>query len=97
MAITDFGDGTDLISLDQTTFSSLKSNAGVGFSNAQEFAVVSEDSLVASSDASILYSSSTGNLFYNENGADAGLGNGGHFATLISGVNLLAANFQITD
>lgn len=34
-------------------------------------------------------SSSTGNLFYNENGANAGLDNGGHFTTLSNAPNLL--------
>ena len=83
--------------MDKTTFTALTSQAGSGFSNANEFAVVSEDSLVAASDAFILYSSSTGNLFYNENGANAGLGNGGQFAILSNAPNLLAENFQIVD
>lgn len=95
--IADFGDRTDVIELDKTTFTALTSQAGSGFSNANEFAVVSEDSLVAASDAFIVYSSSTGGLFYNENSANAGLGNGGQFAILSNNPDLLANNFQIAD
>ena len=59
--------------------------------------MVSDDGLVATSTAYILYSSSTGNLFYNENGAAAGLGNGGQFAILRDVPNLDAASFAISD
>ena len=95
--IVDFGDGTDLINLDLTTFTALSSQAGTGFSNGGELAVVSQDERVATNDAYILYSSSTGNLFYNENGAEAGLGNGGHFATLENAAQLEANNFTLSD
>ena len=43
------------------------------------------------------YSSSTGNLFYNENGAAAGLGSGGHFATLENAAELFANDFKISN
>ena len=95
--IVDFGDGNDVINLGRTTFTALSSSSGTGFSNTREFAVVSRDDLVASSDAYILYSSSTGNLFYNENGASVGLGNGGHFATLENAPELMASNFTLSD
>ncbi len=95
--IHDFGDGTDLINLDLTTFTALSSQAGTGFSNGRELAVVSRDERVATNDAYILYSSSTGNLFYNENGAEAGLGNGGHFATIENAAQLEANNFTLSD
>ena len=95
--IVDFGDGNDVINLDRTTFTALSSRAGAGFSNSREFAVVSRDDLVATSRAYILYSSSTGNLFYNENGAAAGLGDGGHFATLRNAAELSANDFQISN
>jgi len=84
-----------LIALDKTTFDALESQGGFGFSIAREFAVVSADALVADSDAFILYSRSTGNLFYNENGATPGLGDGGHFATLQNAPDLVASDFQI--
>ena len=95
--IADFGDGNDVINLDKTTFTALSSLAGKGFSNRREFAVVSRDDLVATSNAYILYSSSTGNLFYNENGAAAGLGNGGHFAILENAAELFANDFKISN
>ena len=95
--IHDFGDGNDVINLGRTTFTALSSRAGTGFSNPQEFAVVSQDEAVVNSDAYILYSSSTGNLFYNENGAEAALGNGGHFATLNDAPELIASNFTLSD
>ena len=95
--IHDFGDGTDLINLDLTTFTALSSRAGTGFSNGRELAVVSRDERVATNDAYILYSSSTGNLFYNENGAGAGLGNGGHFATLENAPSLMASYFTLSN
>ena len=95
--IVDFGDGSDIISLDKTTFTSLSSSAGSGFSDTKEFAVVSEDSLAASSEALVVFSSGTGNLFYNQNGMNADFGSGGHFATLENTSSLLAENFYITD
>ena len=95
--IYDFGEGDDVIELDKTAFTNLQSNAGSGFSHAEDFAVVNDDSLVATSSAYILYSSSTGNLFYNENGSDPGLGNGGQFATLRDLPEVAADNFAISD
>ncbi|MEM8718318.1 MAG: hypothetical protein AAGE84_03280 [Cyanobacteria bacterium P01_G01_bin.39] len=95
--IYDFGEGADLLKLDKSTFTSLQSNAGAGFSNSQEFAVVNDDSLVATAEAYILYSSSTGSLFYNANGSDAGLGSGGQFATLRDLPDVSADSFLISD
>jgi serralysin len=88
--ITDFGrvaGNRDNIMLSRTTFSSGTS-----------FASVSSDALAGISAAFITFSKATGNLFYNQNGATAGLGTGGQFATLssingmaISGTNTLLA------
>jgi Ca2+-binding RTX toxin-like protein len=87
--ITDFVNGTDKIVLDKTTFTTLGSVVGGGFSLASEFAVVGSDSAAATADAMIVYSSESDNLFYNQNGVTAGLGSGAQFATLsgISGLN----------
>jgi len=95
--IVDFGDGTDVIVLDKTTFTALSSQAGAGFSQNDEFAVVQDDSLVDSRNAHILYSSSTGNLFYNESGNGADLTKVNHFATLSNAIDLVADNFHISD
>ena len=95
--IEDFGDDRDRIYLDKTTFTAISSQAGYGFSKTNEFAAVNNDSQVAVSNARIVFSKGTGNLFYNQNGAASGLGSGGHFATLTD-VNILrASDFIIHD
>ncbi|MBD2342645.1 choice-of-anchor Y domain-containing protein [Anabaena subtropica] len=84
--ISDFAVGVDTIHLDKASFTAL-----TDFSVGSEFATVSNDTLVAISDALIVYSSGSGRLFYNENGSTAGLGSGAHFAT-VSGAPTLTAN-----
>ncbi|GET37210.1 M10 family metallopeptidase C-terminal domain-containing protein [Microseira wollei] len=79
--ITDFKAGTDKIVLSKTTFSALTSAVG-GSINANEFAVVADDIAAAVSNAFITYSTGSGKLFYNQNGAAEGLGNGAQFAFL---------------
>jgi RTX calcium-binding nonapeptide repeat (4 copies) len=84
--LTDFArtaGNIDKIKLSSTTFS-----AGT------DFASVGSDALAANSAAHITFSSSTGRLFYNQNGSAAGLGAGGQFATLsdINGNPITAAN-----
>jgi Ca2+-binding RTX toxin-like protein len=81
--ITDFrrtADNTDKIALSRSTFT-----AGTSFAN------VTTDALAATSESLITFSSNTGKLFYNQNGAEAGFGTGGQFA-IISNVNALAAS-----
>ncbi len=94
--LTDFrrfaGGNTDKIVLSQTTFA-----AGTNFAS------VGTDALAATSAAQITFSTGTGRLFYNQNGSAAGLGTGGHFATLsdinsesITSTNtLLATDFLV--
>jgi RHS repeat-associated protein len=91
--IADFVSGTDKIVLDKTTFTVLGSTIGSGFNIASEFAVVNSDAAASTSNALIVYSSGTGNLFYNENGVTTGLGSGGQFATLSSIPTLDAHDF----
>jgi Ca2+-binding RTX toxin-like protein len=90
---TDFTSGTDKIILDKTTFSALKSLAGDGFSDLTDFAVVTDDSLIAGRSELIVYNSDTDELFYNQNGAATGLGTGAKFASGIA--NLTANDFVI--
>jgi Ca2+-binding RTX toxin-like protein len=80
--LADFSSGTDKIVLDKTTFTALTSIAGNGFNVASELAVVGNDAAAATASALIVYSSGTGNLFYNQNGVTTGLGSGEQFATL---------------
>jgi Ca2+-binding RTX toxin-like protein len=68
---------------------------GGGFSNASEFAVVTDDATAATSTALITYNSTNGNLFYNQNGAAAGFGTGSQFATVSCQVSLTASDFLI--
>jgi Ca2+-binding RTX toxin-like protein len=72
--ITDFTSGSDKLVIGKTTFTALTNN--------NDFAIVSSDGAAAISGAAIVYSSGTGNLFYNQNKLDAGFGTGGQFANL---------------
>ncbi|MBD2667439.1 polymorphic membrane protein [Richelia sinica FACHB-800] len=90
--IFDFTPGTDKIVLSKTTFNALQSVVGNGFSQVSDFAVVDNDSLVATQGAFIVYSSSSGNLFYNQNGITASLGTGAAFANLFNTPETLATS-----
>jgi hypothetical protein len=91
--VTDFTPGSDKIVLDKTTFTALTSIAGNGFSVSNEFAVVANNAVAASSNALIVYSSGTGDLFYNQNGSATGLGTGGQFEILDGIPALVASDF----
>ena len=94
--ITDFNiSQTDQIVLDKTTFTSISSVAGTGFSVASEFAKVTTNALAATSAADIVYHSATGGLFYNPNGTALGFGTGGQFLTLTNKPTLTASQFFI--
>ncbi|MBH8574954.1 calcium-binding protein, partial [Nostocaceae cyanobacterium CENA369] len=91
--ITDFLSGTDKIILDKTTFTALTSAAGSSLSTS-EFATINASTngatIAGTSSARIVFNRANGDLFYNTDGATAGLGSGGQFATL-SGVTTLSA------
>jgi Ca2+-binding RTX toxin-like protein len=90
--ITDFNAAADKMRLDRAY-----SGPDSLFGNTVNFAAVAKDDAVATSTAQIVYSKSTGNLFYNANGAEAGLGFGAEFATLTNRPqNLTASNFTVT-
>ena len=93
--ISDFVVNQDKIVLSKTTFAALTSGVGNGFSQASNFAVVANNSLVAASNAFIVYSSGTGHLFYNQNGSAAGLGTGDNFAVLTGNPSLTANDFLL--
>ena len=94
--ITDLEVNIDKIVLSQRTFTALTPTTD-GSINTDEFEVVSTDELAAVSEASIVYSTGTGNLFYNQNGFDDGLGQGGQFATLQNIPTLNATDFSIIE
>ncbi|MFO5437102.1 MAG: M10 family metallopeptidase C-terminal domain-containing protein, partial [Dolichospermum sp.] len=93
--IQDFNIGNDKILLSKSVFASVTSVIGQGFSVANEFAVVEDDDLVGTSNGLIVYSSSSGSLYYNQNGAAAGFGTGGEFAILATAPSLNASNFSL--
>ncbi len=89
----EFTTGVDKLLLSQSTFSSIYTNDDGGISS---FANVADDSLVDMNDAEIVYSQSTGKLFYNQNGSQIGLGDGGgQFATLSGSSALTAGDFDV--
>lgn len=83
--ILDFNTRQDRIVLDRTTFTTVGKQVS--------FAAVNSIAEAESSGALITYVQSQGRLFYNENGAAAGFGNGGLVALLKNSSNLTAANF----
>lgn len=86
--ITDFEKGRDKIVLDRGTFTVGKTLGANGLASVESF------SQAQTSAAAIIYVRSTGRLYYNSNGATAGFGSGGLFATLVNKVgNLAAADF----
>jgi Ca2+-binding RTX toxin-like protein len=94
--IFDFTTGTDKFVLSKTTFNTLQSVVGSGLSQGSDLAVVDDDALVDTQAAFIVYSSASGNLFYNQNGIAAGLGNGAAFANLFNQpTTLTAADFIV--
>ncbi|WP_125730857.1 beta strand repeat-containing protein [Microcystis viridis] len=93
--ISDFVLNQDKIVLSKTTFAALTSGVGNGFNQPSNFAVVANNSLVAASNAFIVYSSGTGHLFYNQNGSAAGLGTGANFAVLTGNPTLTANDFLL--
>ncbi|MEH1863540.1 MAG: calcium-binding protein, partial [Nostoc sp.] len=82
----------DKIVLDQTTFSTITSAAGTGFSNITDFQITSS---AATSTAKIVYDPINGELFYNQNGSAAGFGSGGLFATLTGSPTLTPSDFVL--
>ncbi len=91
--ITDFTAG-DKIVLSKEIFSALGKDKGT--LNKSNFATVTDDSLVDTKSAEIVYSQSSGSLFYNANGKAAGLGNeGGIFATVAGLPNLSNKDFTV--
>ncbi|MEH2286985.1 hypothetical protein [Nostoc sp.] len=83
---------SDKIVLDKTTFNTITSVPGIGFSNESDFEITSS---AGTSTAKIVYDPVSGQLFYNENGSTAGFGSGGLFVTLSGAPILKASDFII--
>ncbi|MFM6339571.1 MAG: hypothetical protein ACKPGP_02685, partial [Dolichospermum sp.] len=80
--IADFSTGTDQLVLSKTVFDFLTSDVGIGFSDPSDFDYVQDDEFAGDSNARIVYSLTSGSLFYNQDGATAGFGTGGEFAVV---------------
>ena len=96
-AIADFTPGSDKMVLTKATFTALQSIPGNGFSQPAEFAIVDDDDLAAISSAFIVYSTSSGSIYYNQNSSVAGLGSGAEFANLSTIPTLTAADFLLVS
>ena len=93
--LTDFTPAADKLILSKTTFSALTSIVGNGFSQSTDFAIVEDDVFVETSAAFIVYSSSSGSLFYNQNGSAIGLGTGSEFTFLAGSPTLTRSDFAL--
>ncbi|WP_017720648.1 calcium-binding protein [Kamptonema formosum] len=87
----------DKILLSKWDFYALTSAPGAGFSVAGEFATVESDAGASTSGATIVYSTGSGNLFYNTDGSAEGFGYGGQIAALTGSPALTAADFIIEE
>ncbi|MGK7919130.1 MAG: multicopper oxidase domain-containing protein [Trichodesmium sp.] len=87
--ITDFNGAEDLLELKGSTFTAFDSTESIQ----QNFAVVATDNDAATSEGWIVYSTESGNLYYNVDGSIPGFGGGGQFATLTGVPNLGADDF----
>lgn len=89
--ITDFDPSNDLLVLDVFSFPELANSSNL-------LAIVTSDSSAANSSSPLVYNSSNGRLFYNQNGSAPGTSNrnfGGVLAQLPTGLNLTADNLFI--
>jgi Ca2+-binding RTX toxin-like protein len=92
--LTDFTTGQDKISLSKTTFGAITSTAGTSIGS--NFSIVNDDTKVETQAAAIVYSLSSGSLYYNQNGVTLGLGtNGGEFTKLTGSPSLTISDFKI--
>ncbi|MBE9208688.1 M10 family metallopeptidase C-terminal domain-containing protein [Nostoc sp. LEGE 06077] len=91
--ITDFEGGQDKIVLSKSTFKAITNSAGQTLT---DFAVVTDDQFVNASSRRIVYSQSTGSLFYNQDGNILGTGTVFEFARLgNSGITLASSDFSL--
>ena len=87
--ITDFNatEG-DRIFLARTVFGDIQ---------ASDIQIVADDEAAAMSAGLITYSQGTGNLYFNQNGTEVGLGDGAQIATLTGASGLEASSFSIVS
>jgi Ca2+-binding RTX toxin-like protein len=84
----------DKIVLSKATFSAISSAAGASIGT--NFSIVANDAAVGAASGSIIYSQTTGRLFYNADLATPGLGAaGGQFAALAANLALTTNDFVV--
>jgi Ca2+-binding RTX toxin-like protein len=93
--LTDFTSGSDKLVFSKNTFTALSSVVGNGLSQASNFTTVDDDDLAATSNAFLVYSRSSGSLYYNQNGNAAGLGTGAELLNLLNIPTLTTTDFTI--
>lgn len=97
--ITDFLQESDRIALRKVSFTALNSATGTNLL-AEDFATIrmnlpNESNRAGVSNAKIVYNLATGSLFYNPDGANPGLADGGLFATVDGNPSLNANDFFV--
>lgn len=92
--LVDFTKGVDRLTLSRRTFG-LTSIAGNSFSLPTEFASVEDQAAAEVSTALVVFNRANSTLIYNQNGAAAGLGTGGTFATIANAATIDATDFTI--
>ncbi|MDF5737751.1 MULTISPECIES: hypothetical protein [unclassified Nostoc] len=91
--ITEFEAGQDQIVLSKTTFNAVTNTVGQALTN---FAVVANDQLVNANNGRIIFSRSSGSLFYNQDGNLLGTGSVFEFARLGNpDITLSSSNFSL--
>ncbi|MEH2437401.1 MAG: hypothetical protein V7K25_24730 [Nostoc sp.] len=91
--ITDFEAGQDQIVLSKTTFNAVTNTSGQVLT---DFAVVANDQLVNAKNEHIVYSQSSGSLFYNQDSKILGTGDVFEFARLGNpDITLSSSNFSV--
>ncbi|MDF5739522.1 Calx-beta domain-containing protein, partial [Nostoc sp. S13] len=91
--ISEFKAGQDQIVLSKTTFNTVTNTVGQALT---DFAVVSDDQFINASNAHIVFSQSSGSLFYNQDGDVLGAGSVFEFASLGNpDITLSSSNFSL--
>jgi Ca2+-binding RTX toxin-like protein len=84
--ISNFNSGLDKIQLDSDTFGPI---------TGANIAIVANDAAAETSSGLVTYSAATGNLFFNQNGAAAGLGTGAQFASINNAPLIAVTDFVV--
>lgn len=92
--IIDFVQGSDKIGLSGSTFDQINSDSNDLLSDA-DFEIVRDAQIVGSSTAKIVYDQRNGDIYYNQNGAEDGLGSGDLFASVGKWKDISASDFEI--